>query len=289
MTDELTDRMTAGSIPDRPVRVVQPSSSWGGYRLSDVWRHRELLYFLAWRDIKVRYRQTALGVAWAVLQPVALMALFTLVFGRIAGLQDHTSGIPYSAFVLVGLVPWTFFSAAIGSSSQSVVVNVALVTKTAFPRFLIPLAAVGVALLDFLIAFAVLLALLLAYGIVPDERIALLPFLVVGVSAAAFGIGSLFAALAVSYRDFRYVVPFLLQLWLYTSPVIYPLSAVPREWAFLLLLNPLTGLIGGFRSSLLGEPFRWLEIGSSMLLAAAWLAIGTLYFRRVERDFADVI
>jgi lipopolysaccharide transport system permease protein len=276
-------------IDCRPVRIIQPSARWSTYRLLDLWRHRELLYFLAWRDIKVRYRQTFLGVAWAILQPLTMMALFTIVFGRFTTLQNATGGIPYAPYALVGLVPWTFFAAAVNSSSQSIALNAQLVTKTSFPRFLIPLAAGSAALMDFLFAFAALLLLLVFYGIGFTWQAALVPILIVGMLIAAFGVGSLFAALAVSYRDFRFIVPFLLQVWLFSSPVIYPASLVPDIWYWILLLNPLSGLIGGFRASLLSQPVPWAEVATALSLCVAWFVGGTIYFRRVERDFADVI
>lgn len=277
------------SIDARPVRLIQPAARWSRYRLVDLWWHRELLYFLAWRDIKVRYRQTFLGVMWAVLQPLTMMALFTVVFGRLAALQEETGGIPYAPYALVGLVPWTFFAAAVNSSSQSVASNVQLVTKTSFPRFLIPFAAVSASLVDFFFAASTLLVFLACYGFEPTWHAALGLVLVVGLVAAALGVGSLFAALSVSYRDFRFVVPFLLQIWLFSSPIIYPSSLVPELWHWILLFNPLSGLIEGFRASLFSQPIPWPEVSAALLLCVAWFVGGSLYFRRVERDFADVI
>jgi lipopolysaccharide transport system permease protein len=254
-----------------------------------LWRYRELLYFLTWRDIKVRYKQTALGAAWAILQPFATMVVFSLFFGRLA--EMPAGGAPYPLFVFAGLLPWFFFSNAITSASQSVVGSQNLVTKVYFPRLIIPLGAVGASLVDFAIGFAMLIALSFYYGVVPGFGLLLVPFLSLGLLVAATGVGTLLSALTVAYRDFRYVVPFMVQLWMFATPCIY-LSAhaygSPR-WEAVLPFNPAYGWIANFRAAVLGGPYDLYSLSISTGMSVLLLVVGCLYFRRVERNFADII
>lgn len=275
--------------PPKPRIVIEPSSGWRFVDPGELWRYRELLFFLTWRDVKVRYKQTALGAAWAVLQPLATMLVFTLFLGRVA--RDPSSSQPYPLFVLAGLIPWMFFANAISTTGQSVVGSQNLVTKVYFPRLIIPMGAVGAGIVDFLIAFALLLPAMIWYGVAPGASIAALPIASFGLVIAALGIGTLLSALTVAYRDFRHVLPFLTQFWMFSTPAIYLQSpeAVGSKWAWLLPLNPAQGLIDNFRRSLLGEPINIYSLTVSLAAGAAFFVVGGLYFRRVERDFADII
>lgn len=255
----------------------------------DIWRYRELLYFLTWRDVKIRYKQTTLGVAWAVIQPVMNMVVFSIFFGRLAGMDHRTGGIPYPIYVFVGLIPWTFFANAVGACGSSVINSANLITKVYFPRLIIPIAAVGVGLVDFALSFMVLIGMMLFYHVGLTPQILLLPLFLFGTTLATIGIGTFMAALTVAYRDFRYVVPFLMQLWMFVTPVIYPSTLVPPQWRWLLALNPLAGMIDGFRSVLLGRPLEWIPICVSLVVSAALFIGGSAYFRAFERRFADII
>lgn len=272
-----------------PVTIIEPRPGWQFLNLHDLWRYRELLYFLTWRDIKVRYKQTVLGAAWAVLQPFATMVVFSLFFGRLASMP--AGGVPYPLFVFAGLLPWYFFSNAITSGSNSVVGNQNLVTKIYFPRLIIPLSAVGASLADFAIGFGMLVAMCFYYGVVPGWEIVLVPVLSLGLLVAATGVGTLLAALTVAYRDFRYIVPFSVQLWMFATPSIY-LSAdafgSPR-WQSVLPFNPAYGLIANFRAAALGEPFDWYSLSISTGVSLILFLVGCMYFRRVERWFADIV
>ncbi|HEY2526310.1 MAG TPA: ABC transporter permease [Candidatus Binataceae bacterium] len=255
--------------------------------LGELWTHRELLYFLTWRDVKLRYKQTLLGALWAVLQPLLMMVVFALLFGRLAHVPSD--GLPYPVFAFAGLVPWQFFQNAVGQAGSSVVGNAQLVTKVYFPRMVIPGAAVGAALVDFAIAAVVLFAMMAGYGIAPGAGIAMFPALVALLAIFAGAVGMWMAGMNVKYRDVKYVLPFMLQFWMFASPVIYPASFVPAGWRWLLMLNPLTGIIGGFRSALLNKPFDWVAIAVAAGLTLAGAAFAAWSFRRMERDFADVI
>lgn len=270
-----------------PVRVIEPRSGVVPIDWRELWDYRDLLGFLVWRDVKVRYKQTVLGASWAILQPLATMAVFTVLFGRWAKMPSD--GVPYAVFAFAALVPWTFFSNAVSASAASLVGNTHLVSKVYFPRLLISLSAICTGVLDLAVALVVMFALLAAYGIAFTWHLAALPALTLLVLLTAFGIGSALAALCAMYRDVRYVVPFLLQLWMFASPVIYPLSLVPagRRWIF--LLNPMTGAIDGFRSALLGRPFDWTALAWSAVVAGLGVWGGLMYFRRVERRVADLI
>ena len=273
----------------KPRIIVEPSSGWRLVDLGEIWRYRELLYFLTWRDVKVRYKQTVLGAAWAVLQPLATMLVFSLFLGRVA--RDPGSTQPYPLFVLAGLIPWTFFANAISTAGLSVVGSQNLVTKVYFPRLIIPMGAVGAGVVDFLIAFVLLIPAMVWYGVAPNASVAALPITALGLAVAALGVGTLLSALTVAYRDFRHVLPFLTQFWMFATPAIYLQSqdVVGSRLSRLLPLNPAQGLIDNFRRSLLGEPIDAYSLTVSLTVGAALLLVGCLFFRRVERDFADII
>ena len=256
---------------------------------SDLWLYRELLCFLAWRDIVVRYKQTAIGVAWALLQPLLLMIILTFVFGRLAKLPSE--GIPYSLLVLCGLLPWFFFSQAFSNASNSLIGNANMVSKIYFPRMIIPLSAVAVSLVDFGITFGLLIILALMSGVLPDWRVIALPGFLVLAIATAVGAGLWIAALNVKYRDFRYVVPFLVQIGMYISPVGFNSALVPEEWRVIYALNPMVGVIDGFRWSLLGGRTELFLPGLflSAVLSLGLLISGITFFRKTERQFADLI
>jgi lipopolysaccharide transport system permease protein len=280
---------TAENATEQFVTVIEPRPGWQLVNLGEMWRYRELLLILAWRDVKVRYKQTALGATWAVLQPLATMAVFSVVLWRLAGANPE--GFPYPLFVFAGLLPWFFFSNAITSAAQSVVTNQTLVTKVYFPRLLIPLASIGPYLLDFAIGFALLLAMMVAYRIAPGWGLFWVPPIVLGLAIAALGVGTLLSALTVRYRDFRHVVPFMIQLWMFATPSVY-MSAkdvVGPRGEPLLPLNPAYGLIVNFRAAVLGTELDLYSLALSTLVAAAGLIVGCFYFRRVERSFADEI
>ncbi len=273
---------------DLPVTVIERRPGWQLIDLNELWRHRELLYFLIWRDVKVRYKQTVLGAAWAILKPFATMIAFTLFLARVVELP---SDLPYPLFAFAGLLPWTFFSTAVSSGGQSVVNSQNLITKVYFPRLIIPLADVGASLFDFGIAFGVLVVLMLYYGVVPGWQLVLVPGISLLLMLAAIGVGTLLAALTVAYRDFRHVVPFMIQLWMFTTPSIYmDANAVlgPRGQA-LLPLNPAHGLIVNFRAAMLGQPLDLYALAVSGTVSVVLVVLGCLYFRRVERSFADII
>jgi lipopolysaccharide transport system permease protein len=270
-----------------PIVVIQPSRGWRALDFRELWRFRELVYFLALRDVKVRYKQTALGVAWVLLQPLLAMGIFSIVFGQ-RGLA--TNGVPYPLFVVSGLVPWFYFSNATSGASGSVVGNTQLISKVYFPRLAIPLAAVLANLVDLCIGLLLELVLLVVFGVGLGWQLLALPVLVVLVVLTALSVSVWLSALDVQYRDVRYAVPFFIQVWLFATPVIYSAGDVPERWRPILTLNPMSGVIEGFRWSLLGTGDPPLgALGASALIVAVLLATGLLYFRRMERTFADVI
>jgi lipopolysaccharide transport system permease protein len=270
-----------------PLTVIRKRSGWALLDLAEMWRYRELLFFLTWRDVMLRYTQTALGVAWAVLQPFATMLVFSFFLGHTAGVADRLS-YDYGLFVFAGFLPWMFFAGAVSSASQSVVANHNLVTKVYFPRLMIPMAAAGAALVDFLVAFGMLVVLMAYHQAAPGWSIALAPVAVLGLILAALGVGTFLAALTVAYRDFRYVVPFLVQLWMFATPTIY-LPEVAPQWRWVLPLNPAQGLIQNFRQAMLGGALDFYSLVVSGAVAVLLFLGGCLYFRRVERGFADII
>jgi lipopolysaccharide transport system permease protein len=271
-----------------PGVIIAPRHGWAPLDLRELLEHRELLYFLIWRNIKIRYKQTALGGAWAVLQPILIMAVFALIFGRYAGLPSD--GSPYALFCLTALVPWLYFSNTLSQGSNSLIENERLITKVYFPRLLIPMSAVLAGLLDLLIAFVVLLVLLLAFGEVPTVEFAAVPLLMLLVTAAALAVTTLFAALNVYYRDIRFVTAFLVQFWLFITPVAYASSLVPDSVLPLYGLNPMVGVVDGFRWALLDSaPWPAITLPMSVVSVFILLLGAFYYFRRVEDSFADVV
>ncbi len=271
-----------------PKIVIRPSRGWFALRLNDLWQYRDLLYFLTWRDIKVRYKQTVLGAAWAVLQPFLTMVVFTLFFGRLAKIPSE--GVPYPIFSYAGLLPWTFFSQAMTQSSDSLVGNANLISKVYFPRLVIPLSAGLAPLVDFCIAFVVLIGMMFYYQIFPTGTLVWLPAFLLLAFTASLGVGLWLSALNVQYRDVRYTIPFLTQLWLFATPVIYPSSSVHGPWRVILGLNPMTGVVEGFRWALLGiGPAPGGMIYTSMGVALLLVLTGVMYFNRMERTFADIV
>ena len=285
-----SDVVTRNQSPDvAPVQVIEPTAGWVRFDWRELWRYRELLYFLAWRDVKIRYKQTVLGGAWAILQPLTTMVVFTLLFGRLAGLGNKTGEIPYAVHVYAGLLPWTFFANSLANVGRSLIGSSQLVTKVYFPRLLIPMAAMGSGLVDLAVSLIVLVPLMLYFGLSPSWGVLMLPVSFLGIVLVTAGIGSWLAALTVAYRDFQYIVPFTLQMWMFLTPIIYPTSMVPEKWRWLLALNPMAGLIDGFRRSLLGQPIEWSSLVISMSVSAVFVIMGIAYFGQVERRLADII
>lgn len=266
--------------------VIRARKGWIGIDWKSLWHFRELLYFLVWRDLKVRYKQTVLGVAWAVLQPVFSMIVFTIIFGRLAKIDSE--GFPYAVFVYAGLLPWTFFSSAVALAGQSLINQQNLLTKIYFPRLFIPTASIGASLVDMGISFVVYMVILAAYRVMPSWQIVFVPGLVMLTVMTVLGFGYLLAALTVSYRDFRFVIPFMLQVMMYVSPVVYPVSMVPARYQWVLALNPMAGIIDGYRSAILGKPWNLGTLAVSALAGAMLFVFGLFYFRKTERVFADI-
>ena len=270
------------------VLVLRASKGLVKLNLREVWAYRELLFFLTWRDVKVRYKQTALGAAWAILQPLLTMVVFTVFFGRLA--KVPSDGIPYPVFAFAALLPWQLFAHALSESSNSLVGSQSLITKVYFPRLVIPISAVLAGLVDFAVAFTVLLVLMWYYAIVPTPAILLLPFFILFAIVTALAVGLWLSSLNVKYRDVRYTIPFLTQLWLFATPVAYPSSLVPEQWRSLYGLNPMAGVVEGFRWALLGKAEGPGPLLAVSVLAVAVLLIGGLvYSRQTERTFADVV
>jgi lipopolysaccharide transport system permease protein len=310
-TDEATTLLTgpetdesAGPPPERPaaptpetgvaaeptVTVIEPPRGWQLINVRELWQYRELVFFLAWRDVKVRYKQTLLGAAWAVLQPAMMMVVFTIFFSHLGGVAS--GDLPYTVFVYAGLLPWTFFATAITSAGNSVVGSERLITKIYFPRLAVPLAAVGAALVDSLIASGLLLVLMIWKGIVPGPTLLLAPVFMLFILLAAVGVGTLLAALNVAYRDFRYVIPFLTQFWMFATPTVYMQPKAEGGNFWLLAANPMSGLVAAFRASVLptpDNPIDWAQAGIAAVLSVLLFVGGCLYFRRVEDSFADII
>jgi lipopolysaccharide transport system permease protein len=279
---------SALAAPPVPVTIIRPSRGWVALQLGEIWRYRELLFFLIWRDVKVRYKQTAIGGAWAIIQPLLAMIIFTVFFGRLAKLPSD--GIPYPLFSYAALLPWQLFAHALTESSNSVVANERLVTKVYFPRLIIPLASVLSGLVDFAVAFVIVLAMMAWYRVPPTWTIFTLPLFLVLTLVTALAIGLWLAALNVQYRDVRYTVAFIVQLWLFASPVAYSSSLVPVRWRPVYGLNPMAGVIEGFRWALLSKtsgPGGMLAVSTAVVLMI--LVGGLYYYRRMEKSFADVV
>jgi len=271
-----------------PVLLIRPSQGWSALNLRDLWRYRELVFFLTWRDISVRYKQTVLGAAWAIIQPFFTMVVFSVFFGRLG--KVPSDGIPYPLFAYCALLPWQLFAFSLTEASNSLVANERLITKVYFPRLAIPLSATLAGLVDFAIAFVVLLGMLIFYDIRPTAAICFLPLFVLLAIVTALGVGLWLSALNVQYRDVRYTIPFLTQVWLFSTPVAYPSSLIPEPWRALYGLNPMAGVVEGFRWALLGTgnaPGPLLAV--SILAALTVLVSGMFYFRRMERTFADIV
>jgi lipopolysaccharide transport system permease protein len=267
---------------------IQPSKGWVSLKLNELWEYRELLYFLIWRDIKVRYKQTALGATWAIIQPFFTMVVFSLFFGHLARMPSD--GIPYPIFSFAALVPWSFFANGLGQSSNSLVGSANLITKVYFPRLTIPLASVLSGVVDFALAFVVLLGMMLFYRIVPTVNVLWLPLFLLLALITSLGVGLWLSALNVEYRDVRYVVPFITQFWLFVTPIAYPSSLLHEPWRTLYGLNPMVGVVEGFRWALLGTktaPGPIIAVSSTA--AAVILITGAFYFRRMEKTFADIV
>ncbi len=285
ITDSL--QFTHGSL-EKPHISIEPPRGWQALEWREFWAYRELLFFLTWRDIKVRYKQTVLGATWAILQPVLTMVIFSIIFGRLAKLPSE--GIPYPVFTFTALLPWQLFSFALTSSSNSLIESQNLITKVFFPRLIVPIASTIAGLVDFTIAFFVLLGMMFYYRITPQAYIWSLPLFLLLALASALAVGLWLSALNVKYRDIRYVVPFLAQFWMYATPVAYSSQLIPEKWQWLYSLNPMTGVVEGFRWALLGKsalnlPFLLLSAAVVLIL----LVSGLYYFKRVETGFADVI
>jgi lipopolysaccharide transport system permease protein len=280
--------LAESTAADRVFRIER-TNRFVVFNLPEVWKYRELLFFLTWKDIKVRYKQTLLGVAWALIQPFTTMVIFSVIFGNLAGIKGEY-GVPYPLFVYAGLLPWLYFASSLAQSSLSVAGNASLVTKVYFPRLILPLASIVVPVIDFVVAFVILVGMFVYYGRLPHWHVVFTPVFLGMALLTAFGVGLWLAALNVRYRDVPYAVPFLTALWLYASPVIYPVTLVPDRWHWLLALNPMSGVIDGFRWAILGRGTP--HYGVFAISAAVGLAImvsGLVYFKHVERRFADVM
>lgn len=274
-------------MPEQPVVVNDADAVLASFRLRDLWAYRELLLFLTWRDIKVRYKQTAMGAMWAIIQPLAVVLIFAVFFGLLVGVP--TEGMPYLVFYYCGLLPWTFFANAVTQSSMSLVNNANLITKVYFPRAIVPAASVGAGLVDLLIASVILIMLAIYYGLGLTPSVLMLPALVGLTALLALGLGMWLAALTVKYRDVRHALPFVLQIWMFITPIIYPLDVVPVKWRWLMFINPLTGIVEGLRASLTGRGFDWHALSLSALITLAILFAAAYAFQRIERSFADLI
>jgi lipopolysaccharide transport system permease protein len=282
-TDSQADRKII-----RPIIRIEPSRGWVALKLRELWEYRELVYFFIWRDIKVRYKQTALGATWAIIQPVFTMVVFSVFFGRLAKMPSD--GVPYPIFSFAALVPWGFFSHALTSSSNSLVASAGLIKKVYFPRLALPVSNALSGAVDFAIAFVVLLGMMLYYGIVPTLNVVWLPLLLVLAMITSLGVGLWLSALNVQFRDVRYTVPFLTQFWLFATPIAYPSSLLSEPWRTLYGINPMAGVVEGFRWALLGTQTRPGPIIFASSLAALTILIGgAFYFRRMEKNFADIV
>ncbi len=278
----------ASGAPQHEV-LIEPSRGWTSLKLHELWEYRELLYFLAWRDIKIRYKQTALGAAWAVLQPLLTMLIFALFFGRLAGMPSD--GVPYPLFAFAALVPWTFFANGLTQSSNSLVGSANLIKKVYFPRLVVPISVVLGGLPDFALSFLVLLGLMIYYGIYPPLSLIIwLPLLLLLALVTALGCGLWLSALNVKYRDVRYIVTFLTQIWMFATPVVYPASLLSGRWRLIYSINPMVGVVEGFRWALLRtNAAPWTTMLVSTTTAVLILVTGTFYFRRMEKTFADIV
>lgn len=269
--------------------VITPASGWIPIRWAELWQYRSLLWVFTWRDIKVRYKQTLLGFAWAVISPVMSMVVFTVIFGKLAGFDKLTGDTPYQLVVFAGLLPWAYFSGSLGRAGNSLVSNAHIVTKVYFPRLLIPVSTLGSGLVDFAIALVVFVALAAWYGIFPLLAICLIPFILLGVSALAVGVGMIFSALIVKFRDMAMVLSYVITFWMYLTPVMYPAEVVSEKSRWLLDFNPMHGYVSAFRTVLLDQPMQWVSLGYSVAFTVVLLIVGAYFFTRTEKTFADVV
>lgn len=274
-------------LPEEPVFVVESQQRRVPLNLKDFWTYRELLFFLVWRDVKIRYKQTFLGAAWAIIQPLLTMLIFTFIFGRVAKIESD--GVPYPVFAYAALLPWTFFANAITTSGNSIVGSSHLITKVYFPRLIIPVAAVCACLVDLAVAFPMLLVLMFYYRLQVTLNILMLAPLLLLTTVLAIAVGTWLSAINVKYRDVKFALPFLTQIWMYASPVAYPSSVIPQRWRLLYSLNPFVGIIEGYRSSLFGRPFAWQSLTISVVLTVSILSYGSYQFRKMEKSFADIV
>jgi lipopolysaccharide transport system permease protein len=282
------ETLSPAAHPNRRHTVIKPTSGWAALRAREIWSFRELLQFFIWRDLKIRYRQTAIGVAWVLLQPLVMMIVISLFFGLIVKIPSQ--GVPYPVFVFTALLPWGLFAQGLGGSSQSLIANQALISKIYFPRLLLPLSAAGVYLFDFAVGMGLLGLMLIIYGAHPTLAVLLLPFFALLAVTTSLGAGTLLSAINVRYRDVQAGIPLLIQMWLFASPVAYPITLVPADLRVLYGLNPMATVISGFRWALLGTPAPSIPMaGASIVIALLLFIIGVAYFRRTERTFADVI
>jgi len=282
-----TDRIHDEYFGSDHVTVIEPIEGWRTLDLKELWAYRELFWVLTMRDVKVRYKQTVLGATWAIIRPVTTMVIFSVIFGRLAKMPSD--GFPYPIFVYAGLLPWLFFASAITASGQSLIGSSQLVSKVYFPRLIIPMSSIGVGLVDLAVATGILLLMMLYYGVGWSLNLFAAPILLIAVIFTALGIGNYLSALNAAYRDFTHVMPFLVQIWMYMTPVIYPVSLVPNRWQWVLYMNPMTGLIEGFRSSFLGKPFDVSGLAISFIVAIVMFVFGIAYFEKIERRLADII
>jgi lipopolysaccharide transport system permease protein len=266
---------------------IRATTGWNRLELGALWEHRELVYYMVWRDIKVRYKQTVLGIAWALLQPLGSLIVFSLLFGRLAGLPSD--GVPYPVFTMAALLPWQLFSNAFSGAANSVTGNAAVISKVYFPRLIVPIAAVVATLVDFAVSLLLLLGLMVWYQVPLRVTLLTLPVFALAALLAALAAGLWTAALNVKYRDVRYVLPYVLQLWLFVSPVLYSTTLIPERWATVYAMNPLVGIIRGFRWALFGGESPWMAMAASLAVSAVLLIGGLVYFRRAEDEFSDVI
>jgi len=289
MSCTIGPQMSAVAEPrERPPIEIAPSSGWRPIDLRELWQYRELLQILVWRDLKVRYRQTLLGILWVVAQPLLTMLIFTVLFNRVANIHADR-GVPYSIFVMAALVPWTFFASGVSAAGNSLIGSAHLISKVYFPRMIVPAASVLAGAADMIVTLVLVLAMVVWYALPISATILMLPLIAIVTALFAFGCGLWMSALNVEYRDIRVVIPFLMQMWMYATPVAYPLGVIPAKFRWIVLANPMTWLVEAFRGSLLGGAIPWNGVGYATLVAAVVTVSGAFYFRRMERQFADVL
>ena len=282
-----SNTLTATAPIATVVKVIGPRKGWLSINWQEIWRYRELLYFLTWRDVAVRYKQTALGILWAFIQPFMKLVVFSVIFGGLAKIDSE--GYPYPIFLYSALLPWQFFSEALGRSSTSVLGSSNLITKVYFPRLIVPMSSIGGGLVDFAIEFLILFGLMFCYHVPPTLAALWIVPLVFLTVLTALGAGIFLSSLTITYRDFRYVIPFGIQIWMYVTPVVYPVKAIPQKWQWIILLNPMSGFVEAYRSAILGRAIPWSQLGLSLSVAGIVFLLGLYYFRKTESTFADIV